>query len=1310
MSASAKERDLSRSKAVQHAISGDHQSAAQHAIDAYRTGQILFGSESEELLPECFLLSKAHRTLGQTDDAKLYVDMAANIVEREPYSDPTANVALFRAIADEYCIQRDWLRAEKAYIEYCGRTERLYGDEHLATSECYNKMAHFHMQRGQMAIALEFCYQAKQIVKALLDEEGDDANESSLLSDHCLNLGLLYRLNGDLKQSLDELFTAHRIRQQLFGMRSMEVSEIEISLGFTEYQLGNILGALEHYEKAYVTRYLLTGPTAKPTKEAMDLLNGVLAALHRPSATNYQPPEIAGAKTQLFSPEALSSAMVDLVEAEVPASARMQILAVADAGMSGGKAMGLSGTELEMRLPESHHASLRIVLVCTLETIWSGIANNPSKATTKQQKRAKARAKNISRKSGGLGPLGRCSSMCMQYYSTSFGVILLAVIYMAPANSDISHVSVGAPGVFDDDDDDDGDDDDDSEDDLPESRVRSQSQMAIKLTASAADPPPTAPPGGSSSGAAPPGGPPGHAPPDSGGDAGAGSKHDVTITVDSSGRRIKTETAVGLLDGEELWGLFRKKLSVVGFFPAVLHRARHQRQEIPQLLDGPRWERMATHGSKLGKSTPTSLPFAQLAGGDSSSSASSSSAASAQIKFRKYRLMQVAGVTNALVREQMLRDGVASAAANIVAGPERQLTSDADTGGMGPSVGGMGPSEDETEVFAPMAASASEQLTPSEVRAELVRRRGLQKFDDMLRAGMPAVATREKMRMERKGKWRRDAAGDGNSSAAVSAAATAAAVVTEERVLFRFVKDPALREPGLSNDKSRAAGDASSSNFLIPWAELLEGKRKEWEGAGLQPFGSGGADEGGDRAGGDWGDGEGEASEQGSGAMWAQWMKGRSEVRRRESMAWEGDDDGSGLRAIIASLDLAPALDAGNDGSVGGGGGVRVHFGDLSSAQGAAYTRSTADDGSLIVLDPGRAHNIRLMLHSLSKTPAELQQLVLHMDHTAFFTPGPASAVGEGGSTDDAAAGGKALSLLRTLIPRREEIEAVTVALRVAEDENDGGSEVQEGGVVAAALASLSSGGGQTLGSQQEAAAYVLQMSNVPRAGARVRGMQLLCTFDASIKGYAADLQLLTRACGEIKVSDPLRQIMRLVLALGERLEGGKNRSRREEGGQFRISNLARVTNMRTNQGLTLLQYLVAHLAQHLPHLLSLDGDFANLEAAVNARQSQLVSDGIQALQGEVSDIEKQIYTSGPKEEGQIYRVKMTPFVHRAKPVLSSLAREHSAFQADFRSLCRYLGEDPRRIEVEDLLGALRSFLVQFVACRDLFKSMGGGW
>ena len=68
-------------------------------------------------------------------------------------------------------------------------------------------------------------------------------------------------------------------------------------------------------------RFLLSGARHSTTLEALDLLNGVLTALQRPLANNYRPPEIAGAKTQLFTAKVLAEAMGDLSGTTAPEQA-----------------------------------------------------------------------------------------------------------------------------------------------------------------------------------------------------------------------------------------------------------------------------------------------------------------------------------------------------------------------------------------------------------------------------------------------------------------------------------------------------------------------------------------------------------------------------------------------------------------------------------------------------------------------------------------------------------------------------------------------------------------------------------------------------------------------------------------------------------------------------------------------------------------------------------------------------------------------------------------------------------------------------
>ena len=100
-----------------------------------------------ELLPECLLLSRAYWKLGVADDAKLYLNLAASLAEKDPYQDPATNADLFRVVAEMYLHHGDTFSAERMYTQYCGRTEYVCGLDDLRTCDCYNTLCGFHMQR-----------------------------------------------------------------------------------------------------------------------------------------------------------------------------------------------------------------------------------------------------------------------------------------------------------------------------------------------------------------------------------------------------------------------------------------------------------------------------------------------------------------------------------------------------------------------------------------------------------------------------------------------------------------------------------------------------------------------------------------------------------------------------------------------------------------------------------------------------------------------------------------------------------------------------------------------------------------------------------------------------------------------------------------------------------------------------------------------------------------------------------------------------------------------------------------------------------
>lgn len=94
-------------------------------------------------------------------------------------------------------------------------------------------------------------------------------------ADSHYNLGLLYRLSNKLEEALREFGLAKSIRTKLFSAFSLEVSEVELSLGFTYHQQGNLDDALSALESSYNTRLELLGAAHEDTMEALNLLNTV---------------------------------------------------------------------------------------------------------------------------------------------------------------------------------------------------------------------------------------------------------------------------------------------------------------------------------------------------------------------------------------------------------------------------------------------------------------------------------------------------------------------------------------------------------------------------------------------------------------------------------------------------------------------------------------------------------------------------------------------------------------------------------------------------------------------------------------------------------------------------------------------------------------------------------------------------------------------------------------------------------------------------------------------------------------------------
>ncbi|CAK9015632.1 Delphilin (Glutamate receptor, partial [Durusdinium trenchii] len=235
--------------------------------------------DADSTIVECseyMLLTRAYLKLGDDAEGRFYLNQAAKLVRAEPYEDAATNAALFSMLAELYMLDHNFQTAKALYYTYMRRIEALYGTSHIATSDCYNVLAAFFTHRGEYGTALEYC------TKALIIRMEQLGENHAVTADSHFNMGLLYRLHGRPKDAKREFSIARDIRKTLFGPAGLEVAEVELSLGFTEFQLGNLQAAHRLCERVQVVRQSALGRRHPDTLEAVNMLDTVRVAQGMP--------------------------------------------------------------------------------------------------------------------------------------------------------------------------------------------------------------------------------------------------------------------------------------------------------------------------------------------------------------------------------------------------------------------------------------------------------------------------------------------------------------------------------------------------------------------------------------------------------------------------------------------------------------------------------------------------------------------------------------------------------------------------------------------------------------------------------------------------------------------------------------------------------------------------------------------------------------------------------------------------------------------------------------------------------------------
>ena len=226
------------------------------------------------------------------------------------------------------------------------------------------------------------------------------------------------------------------------------------------------------------------------------------------------------------------------------------------------------------------------------------------------------------------------------------------------------------------------------------------------------------------------------------------------------------------------------------------------------------------------------------------------------------------------------------------------------------------------------------------------------------------------------------------------------------------------------------------------------------------------------------------------------------------------------------------------------------------------------------------------------------------------------------------------------------------------------------------AVLSYVEGGGDP-GLLGKAELFTFAISKVDGVVHRLEAMRTRCTFADDVDELQKQVATVEDATRAIAESDHLRQFLRMLLTIGNKMNAGTAKG---AATGFKIGALAKITQTKTNQGTTLLEYLLSSLRVNRPEMLELPRDLAPASAAARVNLSAVTTD--------LRKIEKQIDSMGDmidrgaSKGDYSYVENLERFHSHAKnTVLEKVKARFEQMKAQFDETVKMFGDDPAKLD-----------------------------
>lgn len=222
-----------------------------------------------------------------------------------------------------------------------------------------------------------------------------------------------------------------------------------------------------------------------------------------------------------------------------------------------------------------------------------------------------------------------------------------------------------------------------------------------------------------------------------------------------------------------------------------------------------------------------------------------------------------------------------------------------------------------------------------------------------------------------------------------------------------------------------------------------------------------------------------------------------------------------------------------------------------------------------------------------------------------------------------------------------------------------------------------------------DAEEFLTKLCDINRLVQRLQCIKFKIRFNNMVANIKPDIEVGTAACKEIVTSDKLAKVLKIILSVGNFMNGSKN----GHATGFELSFLAKLTEIKgTDNKQTLLHFLVETIDKKYPELLSFGDEIISISGAASIKVNN-IKETIEEIAASSKILREELECDNVTRSSDDKFVDvMSPFSLHCHGQLQLLAHTMDQMQNDYKEVGQYFAFNVDKYPLEQCFSDLKIF------------------